>query len=210
MSTPPPLPTPPPEIHLFPNSGHHYEFIPLPQSLLAATDVLILCKLGSGWKPVPDMKWIRVRFGCDDTSNYAPGVWVAIESNLGPLDRGFTWEPEKPIAPEPLPVGFNPNATPYAAHATNNLPPAPQPIKWSALLGSHLPPAVASRTAEIAAHIVWKRPAVTAPCDVDLIVDFGNTRTVALLLAQSPPKDGLSSICHAVRFQSRGENYMPS
>jgi hypothetical protein len=46
--------------------------------------------------------------------------------------------------------------------------------------------------------------------DVDLVIDFGNTRTAALLLEHNTAADGdLNSICYPVRFVARGTEFAP-
>lgn len=57
----------------------------------------------------------------------------------------------------------------------------------------------------------WKRPGGADPVDVDLIVDLGNTRTVALLL-ENPGQEGIpfGRRVKVLRFIPRGSPFSPS
>ncbi len=182
------------EIGLFANSGHHYYFVPLPEAVLS--QVSGLCEKETCWKIWPAKKWVRYRYG---VKNDNCGIWLAIESNLGTQQRGFPWEPENEVSPEALPPSYDPNETPYAARATNFL--QHQELILTEILAG-------SGTEDWRVKITWKKPDGDVR-DVDLIVDFGNTRTVALLLEQYAPAKNLGDICHALRFQPRGSNYEP-
>jgi hypothetical protein len=186
------------EIGIFLNSGHHYHFAPLPEAFLKANpEVEETCRKETDWQGWPGKKWIRYRYG---TKSEICGVWLAVESNLGGKKRGFPWEPKKAIPPQPVPPNFDPNETPYAYPSSNYLPEVTEVLR---LAGGLQPPIDLAK-------ITWKRPVVDHPRDVDLVVDFGNTRTVALLLEQHTPTRNLSDICHPVRFQQRAEDYEPS
>lgn len=190
------------DISLFPNSGHHYYFVGLPGSMSQMPIFTTLCAKGTAWQVLASKKWIRYRFG---TEGDKYGVWLAIESNLGTKKRGFPWEPEKAIPPEPLPDKYDFNETPYAAPGSNFL--KEEAFKISSIL-SRINPIMMTPPDDIIIRITWKVPDGDVR-DVDLVVDFGNTRTVALLLEHYAPAANLGEICHALRFQPRATNYEP-
>ena len=194
-------PIDPIDIRIFADSGHHYHFAPLPDSFFKknAGAKALCASENQGWQVWPEKQWIRWRYGA---KNGVSGVWLAVESNLGSKWRGFAWEPEKPVTPVPVPAGFNPSETPYAYSASSLLPKHPDTLTFPP--GGGGPGA----TVELVC-ITWQIPAVTSPRDVDLVVDFGNTRTVALLLEQNQTTNNLSTICSPVRFQPRAEDYEP-
>jgi hypothetical protein len=196
------------EIRLFANSGHHYYFAPLPEPVLKqAPELAASCqKEDKSWLVWPDenKQWVRYRLGAKDAT---PGLWLAIESNLGTKARGFTWEPRKDGLHQPLPPNFDRNKTPYAATATNFLPQVAQDLRWSEVLSGFGDSLTGSD--DMLATITWKVPIAT-PRHLDLVIDFGNTRTVALLLEQQPAGTGLANVTHALRFLPRGTNFEPN
>ncbi|MFZ4764426.1 MAG: virulence factor SrfB, partial [Roseimicrobium sp.] len=58
-------------------------------------------------------------------------------------------------------------------------------------------------------EVIWKRPAGEA-IDVDIVIDFGNTRTVVLALENMEAQGGkLASVCRPIRFIKQGFDYEP-
>ena len=185
------------QIKVFPESGHHYTFVPFENDVLTKYPKLRqLCAQGRHpWSEL-NYKWVRGRFAMKDVQ---PGMWVAVESNLGSVERGSLYEPRRQAgAPHSLD-----NNSPYAAPDLTRLPGQPQVITIQ------IPSPTDSNTLVDVAQleVIWQRPA-GKPIDVDLIVDFGNTRTVVLALENLAAQDGkLASVCRPVRFIKQPYNY---
>ena len=79
-------------LEMFPDSGHHYFFIPLDAFKQNTSQYKAACDADlAPWKPVPEYSWIRRRFGkCGDNV----GMWLAIETNFGTKMRGWVLEPK--------------------------------------------------------------------------------------------------------------------
>jgi hypothetical protein len=189
-------------IHVFPNSGHHYTFVPLAKEALARFPQLKgLCEQDKQpWRPM-NYRWVQGRFS---THNKQIGLWVAVESNVGGVRRGSIYEPRR--AAEPTPGAANENPSPYAVADVTRLPSDDEPpITLKIPLP---PPAEPGTMLEVAQfRVIWKR-ASSEHIDVDLIIDFGNTRTVVLALENTNANDGrLSSVCHPIRFIKPGQDY---
>ena len=193
-------------IHVFANSGHHYTFVPLSGELQRSCPKLVkLCKIErSPWIEL-DHRWIRGRYGVDNDGS--PGIWISVESNLGTIERGSIYNPERQVPDSELPSD-NPEdwtKSPYACTSAKRLPDDDE----SAPITITVPdPEDRSKKIEVAQFkVIWKVP-VGEPIDVDLIIDFGNTRTVALALENCAAQDGkLAAVCHPVRFTKRGREY---
>lgn len=192
-------------IHVFANSGHHYTFVPLSERLQTDFPKMAkLCKI----ERVPwfalQHRWIRARYGVDSDGN--PGVWLAVESNLGTANRGSIRRPKQQVPKTELPANSQDwQRSPYAYPTEARLPTDQDtsPIKIA------VPdPDRPGNTIEIVQiKIVWKVP-VGDPIDVDLVIDFGNTRTVVLALENCAAQDGkLAAVCHPLRFLRRGREY---
>ena len=196
MSSPAPPPQPngnPSPLVCFTDSGHQFHFVPLSEDYLKKyPNAGESCQLDNDpWRPTDPMKWIRFRHGMNDS---VAGIWLAVETNLGTKERGFLWEPKRETGRQPLPPGFDPQDTPYAAADAKYL----QATRLRIGLGN----------SDLKIEIVWQLPAVQTPRDVDLVVDFGNSRSVALLLEDDRNKR-FADNCHPVRFIERGTEYEP-
>ena len=80
-------------IKVFPESGHHYTFVPIEKEILDKhPNIKRLCSAErSEWREV-NHAWVRARFASKDGT---PGIWVAVESNLGSIQRGSIYEPRR-------------------------------------------------------------------------------------------------------------------
>jgi hypothetical protein len=192
------------QISVFPDSGHHYEFVPLAKETLTQyPQFRVLCTQEQhGWRNLHH-SWVRGRPG---TKDRIPGFWVAVESNLGTVQRGSVYEPKRQVPAESVKPEELENASPYASTHAARLPERLEiPIKFPA--PSPAPPGTLVEIARLL--VVWKE-SNAAPIDVDLIIDFGNTRTVVLALENLAAQDGrLSSVCRPIRFIKRGSEYEP-
>jgi Virulence factor SrfB len=190
------------QIHVFPESGHHYAFVHFEREHLTAHPTLRkLCEEERiPWTPINNYKWLRGRLGMNEEGHH--GMWVAMESNLGDAGRGAIYENER-IYHEAEAAQFDlDNPTPYAAVNAARLPDEIEVIPIDLQLGG--------KTVTVAKlEIIWKKPAAGVR-DVDLIIDFGNTRTVVLALEHNLAQIGkLASLCKPVRFTKRGADYIP-
>lgn len=182
------------QIFVFPNTGHHYSFVEIAKEVLSKSPQLKqLCDQDrQGWRPL-NYPWIRGRFS---SRNGSPGLWVAIESNLGNIKRGSIFEPRREV-----PTGDRENPTPYAATDVTRLPKDEHIIEIKIPIGG-------VTTAVVSFQVVWKEPAAVAPIDVDLVVDFGNTRSVVLALEDVASQGGkLTAVCRPIRFMKQGWDY---
>ena len=185
------------QIQVFPESGHHYTFVPFESDVLTKYPKLRqLCAQGRHpWSEL-NYKWVRGRFAMKDDQ---PGMWVAVESNLGSVERGSLYEPRRQAG---VPDSLD-NNSPYAAPDVTRLPGQPEVITIQ------IPSPTDSKALVDVAQleVIWQRPA-GEPIDVDLIVDFGNTRTVVLALENMAAQDGkLASVCRPVRFIKQAYDY---
>lgn len=120
-------------------------------------------------------RFIRHRLGpCDAMGMKFLGIWMAIETNLGEKDRGWFYNEIK--APDPK--FYTPEMlgrTPYAASSVNSLK-----REDSASLEYN--------GTKFDQPIQWKVP-VADDIEVDLIIDFGNSRTCAMVLERREERD---------------------
>jgi hypothetical protein len=182
-------------INVFPDSGHHYTFVPIAKEVLVKyPQFKTLCdQAKSDWRPL-NHTWIRGRFA---THQGMPGMWIAIESNTGTIKRGSIYEPRHQV-----PNGSTDNPSPYAVTDVTRLPADDHIVSIKV-------PGPDKNVVEVASfQVVWKRPNSSDPIDVDLIIDFGNTRTVVLALEDVASQGGkLSSVCRPIRFTKQGFDY---
>jgi hypothetical protein len=224
-----PLPIRIDAFQVFPNSGHHLKFIalmPTPDGTqeqvlrrmpelrerqASMTDELRQklterCKgRPEAWKSKDDRPWFRWRFGsqtrtlADGFRATLLGVWVAVESNLGALSRGYLTRFSKPptqaehdaYAAETA----KPIKSPYAAENFDAIDPAAQ-------AGSIVVRLDQDPICQI--PFQWVRPDGLNPIEVDLVIDFGNTRTAVLALEHiGEAQQNLSAICRPIPFYER-------
>jgi len=193
-------------IDVFANSGHHYTFIPLPEKVIAEVPKLrkLCARERSRWFEL-NHQWIRGRFGVDAEKN--PGIWVVVESNLGIVKRGSIYSAEHQVPESGLP-GKDPEEwkkSPYPYPSETKLPKddSAEPIT----IEIPHPDDKSKKIGVAKFRVIWKIPN-GEPIDVDLVVDFGNTRTVVLALENRTAQEGkLAAVCHPVRFIRRGKEY---
>lgn len=187
------------EIKVFAESGHHYSFLPFSLELLKAHPTLrTICEQERvPWTDISHT-WLRGRFGMNEGRH---GMWVSLESNLGDICRGSIYEPKRDFHASEAGQHSQENPSPYAAADSTRLPDDIGSIPIQLELGNE-------KVTVAILNIVWKKPA-GEPRDVDLIIDFGNTRTVVLALEHNFAQAGkLSTLCHSIRFIKRGEEYV--
>lgn len=207
------------ELYILPNTGHHYFFIPFTREFLNNNggprgDLAKFCKSNGAWQAVvlPDesgkmvtYSWLRYRFGTKGGNNNF-GVWLAVESNIGTIERGTLFD-EREVTSSDLPTNpadYAPSPYAYASvdSIRNNTLDAFRISLAVKLNGQTIP-------LEEPIDIIWQEPS-EATIDVDLVVDFGNTRTVVLALEDNPQmaKNGdLGAVCKNIPFLPRGQEF---
>ncbi|MBT6461178.1 MAG: hypothetical protein HOK49_01445 [Opitutae bacterium] len=160
------------------------------------------------WKELLDehgnpAKWGLYRWGRQGSD---AGVWICLESNIGSNKRGSIYISRF----ETDESGKNPSriATPYIAE---NVPELPQPNESQELY--LCPGREGDLTAWAKIEVSWRQALAQRAINVDLIVDFGNTRTVVLMNEEptvdngAPAQEALVSIVKPVPFLGRDETY---
>lgn len=170
-------------LNLFPDTGHHYFFI---QSNGANS---VHEYLTESWTRVDTKNpWILARRGKKDGEH---GIWVCVETNQGGINRSRFYdegtEKGEGVAPAE-------SLTPYVS-----------PSK-----AGELPPCKMNFVEDnVFLNIEWQKEGGQDPLDVDLVVDFGNTRTTALVLENKYEvgREKLVDCCKPLLFLHRGEEF---
>lgn len=203
-----------------PDSGHHYRFICLEdeqfRKLMQNPRIKELCPEETEempWQQHSEYSWIRYRLG--KNSDDQPGIWVVVETNLGTVRRGRVCREKREVGCPSQPDAIR-NKTPYAFENASDLSneahkKGREGEKADSMdVKVTIPDEGDSEHESIALtlEIIWqvRNP---SPIDVDLMVDFGNTRTVVLALEDiSKAADGkLFSVCKPVPFLPRGHEF---
>ncbi len=201
-------------LHIFPDTGHHFHFVPFDEKQIQeSTNLSDICLentcpwfhvLASDGNCLP---WIRARFTYrynEASARNEVGVILAIESNLGTIQRGLVVQPKERITGEKARphTEHRPSLSPYAHAELSDVPVGPQVICFKVDYYSQVDP---MSKVEVELQLTWLVPAAH-PIEVDLIVDFGNTRTVALAIEHNQAANGLlGQICRPIRFSSRSD-----
>lgn len=205
------------EFSVFPNTGHQYLFVPFEKSFLSTYDTgrKIVRQCTGNHKPWlqykgpdPDGKeitysWIRYRYGVDASNT--PGIWLAVETNVGTIRRGsFYDEREVTSVPENKEEW---TVSPYAYKSLGHLNLQSSKDSYDVLLMVPDPENTAKSLQVAQIQVIWQK--VEGHIDVDLVIDFGNTRTVVLALENNKDmaKNGLSGVCFPIPFLPRGHEY---
>ncbi len=152
--------------------------------------------------------WVRYRYGsaCVDLPGVANkvdivGIWVAIETNIGGPRRGY--ELSRPRVDPRHQKAFEQArdqggvANPYPAAIIESLP-----ASTTLVFSERVDAADKGGQKFVFAVLVidWQ-PIRGDPIDVDLVIDFGNTRTLALVLEQAGDGGGnFATMCRPVLF----------
>lgn len=209
---------PPIRINVLPNTGHHYFFVPFSKEALTEaggpqSDWARKCRSNtSPWEPcclngeeIPTT-WIRARFGYKGKRSNI-GIWIAIETNVGPVTRG-TFLNEESVTEASLPPQEDWSKSPYALKGIGEIRPMDDTtLKQYEFTITTMDKGKAVELATI--QVVWGLPE-PATMDVDLVVDFGNTRSVVLGLENNAvmgSSGNLCAICKAIRYLPRGCEY---
>ncbi len=205
--------TSPVTLRVFPNSGHQYFFVPL-KDLLPNRDDDFLARLArqnrEGWKPWSEFTpWILYQYAVlTESGDEVPVLKMAVETNLGLPSRGLVFDVEdRPVTQLP-----DQDSVPLP-YASNDEAQIQSDFKNGVMTLRQLPNKE-GRPLEIDLRIHWPKRGGFDPVDVDLVVDLGNTRTVALLLetpGQDPATRRFEKRVSILRFVPRGAPYeLPS
>lgn len=147
----------------------------------------------NGWQPC-EKSYARGKVGSCVHGNFTMlGVWLAVETNVGDAYRGWGYEPPaNPTSDER--AHFSQYPTPYSPYYTDSVGSLDRHDEIGIQLGQQV---------RIIQKITWKQlHAVDA--ELDLIIDFGNSRTCALVLEHVSPNSigggsaNFSQICRPV------------
>jgi hypothetical protein len=202
-------------VSLFPDSGHHFYFIPLgvgqgqgtpaeerfslEQSLPklgTLTALTALCRSESDWMPAmgPEKKeivWLRARFGTK-RETYPPnqqlevfGLWCAIETNTGTRRDGYTYDV--------WPAHNDPGWVEWKQHPDESSPyfstdPSEIDFKNAYVLNLDEAFDLSSKVGGSIGPCILEinwQIDEAEPVPVSLIVDFGNTRTIVVGLERA-------------------------
>lgn len=198
---------------ILPNTGHHYFFIPFGKEITdqlpggSRGELAKKCRASkTTWQRYStEAPWIRWRFGFKGKKSNI-GIWVAVESNFGDIKRG-TLHDKREIVAADMPEEGKREISLYRSVNTEALKydkdGQSQSFDVSVPLGGgkELPLAVL--------QIIWQVPN-GAPIDVDLVVDFGNTRSVVLALENNSSmvqNSKLNAVCRNIYILPRGNEY---
>lgn len=169
------------------------------------------------WAPAPERPWMRLKLGRGDlyrlnengvAADYdrrveAIGVWLAVETNTGDESRGYRYA-ENAATAVPEKLGLNAESgVPYAATERQFLNGEQQYdlLELCPTLAEHI-----KRYIETLPFTVRWLGRVGNRFAVDLIVDFGNSRTVALILEDAKNTtgalSGLNQMCRPLVFSA--------
>ena len=212
-------------IDLFADTGHHFTFVPFTDRQLRDNPELEkLCRNNDfPWCEARDtsgtpLRWLRYQFAqreADGVPTEDRGVLLAVETNLGNAHRGWALQPEELLGPAEA-AKYTPAdkvATPYVfPDATRQPAGGTQPLTVYLPVSPTAPrdSSALARALSLELEIHWLE-SVGTMVDVDLIVDFGNTRSIGLLLARNQAARGtLSEITQPVRLGYRKEEPQPA
>ena len=194
-----------PMIRVFPNTGHQYVVIPL-SKLLPDGDSEKVREFAennaSGWKPWDTFTpWVRYQYEDRSFDCGGPLLRLAIETNLGSCSNGILFDSEEVDAMKKM----DDPETPYASYDEANIE---EDYGRDRCIPLTYLPNTEDREIEVLITIHWIRSTGTDPVEVDLVIDLGNSRTVALLL-EHPGNESISfgRRVQPVRFMPPGESF---
>lgn len=217
-------------LHAFPNSGHRTVFYPLycadpavagtlgglPELSANALNWLMDKVEKDDWHTPAGKPWMQGRFAKEIRGgSEVYGFWCAIEFNLGESQRGYVIKRSALKASDPKIVDRLNKPAPVNGLAADGDFQSPRSASGSYMaksesdLGENLTLDLSSdfgfaeHIPGIFLEVIWTQQAGEA-IKVDLIVDFGNSRTVVLGLEQFQAVQGLASVCRPILFPAAG------
>src|SRR5665213_3295862 len=193
----------------FLNTGHHFFFVPFAnlgdeaegavKEFIADNCPWVIGHDGSREK---NLLWLRGRVIKRD-ENF--GLLVAIETNIGSNARGWATAPIANPPPDTL-ARQKESASSVEPYIFADIAEAPRSTLCRNVLFTF--PHTSGLDIAITLALELEFPsAVAEPLNFDLIVDFGNTRTVVLAIEQNKAAKGfLSQICRPIIFTPRSSD----
>jgi len=133
---------------------------------------------GDDKEPKP-LKYLRYRFGkCRHGDDDVFGLWLAVETNLGTIDRGWPYDETLPSPEEE--EHFQKHGDPQQPYYDKD---------DSSVQGDDLKHVIIEGR-RMTLNLRWSDVLKATPVDVDLIIDFGNSRTAVLVLEYAKGKPG--------------------
>ena len=125
------------------------------------------------------LKYLRYRFGvCRHGEEDINGLWLAVETNLWAVDRGWPYDETLPSLDE------------EDHFRKEGDPKQPYYDKDDTSVNGDTPKAVTIEGRLLNLNFRWSDVLKATPVDVDLIIDFGNSRTAVLVLEYAKGKPG--------------------
>ena len=138
--------------------------------------------LNSSWTQVNEPsphKYLRYRFGvCRQGNEEFVGLWLAVETNLGSSDRGWPYDETLPSPEE------------EAHFKKNGDPQPPYYDRDDQRVQGDMPKELVIEGRTLTLNFRWSDVLKSTPVEVDLVIDFGNSRTAVLVLEHSKGKPG--------------------
>lgn len=192
-------------IRVFPNSGHQYESVKLSTLLNGWNEEKIssfAVKNSRDWSPWDAFTpWVRFKYEDKPWGEGGPIIRLAVETNLGSPSNGILFETEDVDND----IETQQQENPYASYDEANIE---EDFGRNRCIPLTFLPNVDDLEIDIHITIHWIRSTGADPVEVDLIVDLGNTRTVALLL-EHPSHEPIpfGHRVQPVRFMPPGDSY---
>jgi hypothetical protein len=190
-------------IRVFPNTGHQYFTVPL-KKLLPKRDEVWLQSFALAnrdvWQKWDDFtRWIRYQYAIEKdpvTDEDVAVMKLVIETNLGLPSRGLLFDvDDKLYSQRPEEETGVPSA-----YASSDEAQIEDDFGTDRLMPLTYLPNKEGKDVDINLEIHWMRSDGRDPIDVDLIVDLGNSRTIALLLEAPGQHTGGANFGRRVRI----------
>jgi len=145
------------------------------------------------------LKYLRYRFGkCRNGDDDVFGLWLAVETNLGTVERGWPYDETLPSPEE---------EKHFQAHGD---PQQPYYDKDDTSVQGDDPRQVIIQGRRITLNLRWSDVLKATPVDVDLVIDFGNSRTAVLVLEYAKGKPGnFAQNCRALSLKPSFYSVLP-
>lgn len=195
-------------LKVHPNTGHQYfrknlsDIIPNkdPDWL----ESFVIANRGP-WRVWDDFtRWVRYQY---EIENGVPVIKLAIETNLGMPSRGQLYDIADTVS-ETMPEEES-EVYPYASFEEAQIV---EDFGEDRMMPLNYLPNVEGKEIESRLSVLWERRGGADVVEVDLIVDLGNSRTVAILLEAPAPGENqpFDKRAKSLRFLPRGTQYEPS
>lgn len=191
------------QLRVYPNTGHQYFALKLKELLPRKSEEWLenLVQLNRGpWATWDSFTpWIRYQYALEQG---VPLLKLAIETNLGMPSRGLLYDVDEALHAS-MPDAEE-QVHPYASFDEAQIE---EDYGSDRVMPLQYLPNKEGSDIEVDLAVYWPRPDGPTPIDVDLVVDLGNSRSVALLLenpGQAGPSLSFGRRVRILRFIPRG------